>query len=197
MTYVSLSLFQLSKGGLIYENSYKNKLASHLAVVAVCDAEPAAWQDLKAFKDAFAGFKGCVTLIQELSPLVGRLPTGLTLDKQRVREQLAEAVMEVASAARAHASKVQDGELAVKVNVSRTRLLNCRATESADLSQSVVEAIKPKAAQMADVGVSAQDLTIIEGLLDVYREKITQPREIRIQGKTARKQLEAEFAMAT
>jgi hypothetical protein len=174
----------------------ENKLSSYLAVVAVCDAEPAAWQVYKAFGDAYAEFKTVVDTIMALSPKGGRKATGLTQDKRRVRVELATVAHEVAAAARAYAEKTQNGELAAKVSLSRTQILAGRDLATADRSQNILAATQPVVGQLADFGTTPADLTVLEGLLETYRELLPKPREAVISVTAVNRKLREEFRRA-
>lgn len=178
------------------QTKYENKLAMYLSVVGVCDGNPTAWQGLKAFANNYATFKEHVETIQLLAPNHGNKPTGLTEDKARLRNEMAGLAHEIGSAVRSYALLLPSGDLAEKVNFSRSDLTSGRDIASADRCQVICDAAKSVVAELGDYDVTGADVKQLADSIKAYRAVLTKPREARIAGKSATAQLAIEFDAA-
>jgi len=178
------------------QTKYENKLTMMLSVVGVCDSNAAAWQGLKAFADSYGTFKEHVDNIQEIAPNQGNRVAGVTQDKARLRQEMANLAHEIGSAVRSYALFTQNGELAAKVNYARTTLTSGRDTTSADRCQSVHDAAKTVIDNLGDYDITAAGLKKLADAIKAYRAVLTKPREARIAAKSATAQLTIEFNAA-
>lgn len=168
----------------------------YLAVKAVCDRNNSTWQTLQAFTDAYAEFGAHVTNIQTLSQSQSQQTTGLAADKQQLREAMADAAVEIASAVLAYAKKAKNNDLAAKVNFSRSDFLTGRDTLAGDNARNVHVAATANLANLASYGVTAAKLTALKTKTDAYVANVSKPRDARAAGKTATEQMDGEFNSA-
>ena len=174
----------------------ENKLSMYLAVKAVCDRNTATWQTLQAFADGYTEFGLHVTNIQSLAQSQSQQTGGLATDKKSLREQMAEAAVEVASATSAYAKKTKNKDLAAKVNYSRSDMTGGRDTAAADIARNIRTNANANVANLAAYGVTAAKLTALQQKIDAYDASLAKPRDARAAGKTATDQMDAEFSAA-
>ena len=88
------------------------------------------------------------------------------------------------------------GDLAAKVDFSRSDLTSGRDTLSADRCQTIYDAAKSVVANLGDYDITAADVKALADAIKAYRAVLTKPREARIAGKSATDQLATEFDSA-
>jgi hypothetical protein len=174
----------------------ENKLSMYLAVKAVCDRNNATWQTLPAFADAYAEFGTHVSNIQTLAQNQSVKATGLAADKQQLRKQMAAAAATIALAVNAYAKKVKNNDLAAQTNVTASDMTGGRDTAAADTARNVHDVATANLANLAVYGVTAAKLADLKAKIDAYAASITKPRAAVASGRTATRQLAAEFAAA-
>jgi hypothetical protein len=174
----------------------ENKLSMYLAVKAVCDRNTSTWQSLQAFGDAYADFGTHVQNIQNIAQSQAADSTGLSADKQQLRETMADIALEVGNAVYAYARKSKNNELTAKVNVTRSSFLGGRDTIAADSARNVLAEANGNLANLGPFGVTADKLTALKGAIDAYADSIAKPRDARASGATATSKLADEFSAA-
>ncbi len=168
----------------------------YLAVIAVCDRNHSTWQALQAFGDAYADFGTHVHNIQNIAQNQAADSTGLSADKQQLREEMADLTVEIANAVYACARKARNNDLAAKVNVNRSGILGGRDTAAGDTARSVHAAATANLANLGPYGVTTAKLDSLKTAIDTYVASIARPRDARASGATATSQLAGEFAAA-
>jgi len=174
----------------------ENKLSMYLAVIAACDRNKATWQALQAFGDAYADYGTHVQNIQNIAQSQAADSTGLSADKQQLREAMGDLTVEVAGAVYAYARKAKNNDLAAKVKVNRSDILGGRDTSAGDLARSVHAAATANVANLGPYGLTADKLAALKAAIDAYVGSIAKPRDARASGATATSQLADEFDAA-
>ena len=168
----------------------------YLAVRAVCDRNTNTWQPLQAFGDAYTEFGKRVQNIENIAQSQATDFTGISADKQLLRETMADATVETAKAVYAYAKRAKNNDLAAKTDVSRSSILGGRDTIAADTARSVHAAANANVASLAPYGITAGKLTALKAAIDAYAGSIAKPRDARAAGATATTQLANEFDAA-
>ncbi|HUA67234.1 MAG TPA: hypothetical protein VMA13_01690 [Candidatus Saccharimonadales bacterium] len=174
----------------------ENKLSMYLAVEAVCDRNTSTWQTLQAFGDAYTSFGAHVQNIQSIAQSQAADSTGLSADKQQLREAMAESGIEIGNAVYAYARKSKNNDLAAKVNVNRSSFMGGRDTAAADMARSVLASANANLANLGPYGITEGKLTAFQTAIDAYAASIAKPRDARASAATATRQLADEFDAA-
>jgi len=168
----------------------------YLAVQVVCEKKQAVWQALPAFVKSYQEFKARVATIQSFAQHQARRKTGLTEDKQRLRNDMCELAVSVAAAVKVYAGEVKNLDLLKRVSYSRTELGAARDTVSADRCRDIYAAAQENIAVLPDYGITSDSLAKFLAAIEGYATAITNPRESRVVGKTVTGNLLAEIKAA-
>jgi hypothetical protein len=109
---------------------------------------------------------------------------------------MAEAAATIALAVNAYAKKVKNNDLAAQTNVTASDMTGGRDTAAADTARNVHDVATANLANLAVYGVTAAKLADLKAKIDAYAASITKPRAAVASGRTATRQLAAEFAAA-
>ena len=170
-----------------------NKLTTALAVEGICDANTVIIATIPAFASSYADVQSHVTNIQTLWQAQAQNTAGIAADKRQAREAMCRATVPVAGAVHAYATKTKNNTLAQAVDYSFRDLMAGRGVASAELCQNVYDAANTNLASLADYGVTAAKLALVQAAVGAYNLFITKPRETRAQHKTTTGNIQTEF----
>lgn len=174
----------------------ENKLSSYKAVETVLDENQNIWQGLVAFVAAVAAFKTSIQTINGLEQSRNGGTKGVTASKQAKRDAMSAAALEVAGGVRAYASANDDKELLAKVDYSASDFRNARDTEAATICQGIRDTANANVANLADCGVTANDLAALQTKINAYNAAIGKPRTKLSTNRAAGAMMDAEFDAA-
>ncbi len=174
----------------------RNLLNSYLTVKNVCERNVETLQSLPALADAYTAFVTRLQTITSLGQTQAEITTGVARDKQRLRQTMCDAALEVAGAIRSWAKSQKNEELADRAKYHRTTLLAGRATASADRCQTIHDLAAGYVGQLGDHGVTAETLSALQAQIDTFKAIIPKTRTLRAQLKTITAQLAVEFRAA-
>jgi hypothetical protein len=174
----------------------ENKLSMYLTVRTVCDRNITTIATLQAFGDAYTEFGTRVTNIQTLAQTQSVDSTGLAADKDTQRRGMAVAATEVANAVYAWARKAGNNDLATQADVSVSTFMDGRDTLAATNALNIHALATASLANLGPYGVTAAKLTDLKARIDAYSASLSKPRDAVTSGRTATKQLAAEFDAA-
>ena len=174
----------------------RNLLNAYLTIKTVCERNAETRPDLPTLAGAYAAFLARLQTISRLGQTQAEITTGVTRDKQRLREIMCDAALEVAGAVRSWAKSQKNEEVADRAKYRRTTLLAGRATASADRCQTIHDLATDYVGQLGDHGVTAETLSALQAQIDTFKAIIPKPRTLRAQLKTITAQLAVEFRAA-
>jgi hypothetical protein len=172
------------------------KYAMYLAVKSVCDRYASVYEDHEAFHDLYSQWTGRVANIRALGQIKASRNKGVAQDKHRLRLEMCDAALEIASAARAFAVATKNRELAARVDFSRSDLLSGRDVDSAENCANIHAAATTHLTAIKPYGVTAAKLTALKDKIDAYSASLPSPRVSIVAGKSATRNLVAEFKAA-
>jgi len=160
-----------------------------------CNSSPLG-EDHEAFTDLYTQWTERVANIKSLGQIRASRNTGVAEDKRRLRVEMCEAALEVASATRACAVASKNRELAARVDFSRSDLLSGRDVDSAEHCANIHAAATANLTAVKPYGVTAAKLTALKEKIDAYTASLASPRVSIVSGKSATRKLVAEFKAA-
>ena len=163
------------------------------SVKLACQQASAVWGGVAAFGASFEKFNTCLERIQEFSQKQAEVSKGATLNKKNCRKSMCAAALVIAGQVHACATENNELELAGKVDVSLSTLLEGRDRASAERCQTIHRLASEKVAKLAEQGVNAAKLKSLQTKIDDCVARLQRPRQIISEGKTATGQLEVEI----
>jgi hypothetical protein len=168
----------------------------YLAVKSVCDRYPSVYEDHEAFTELYSQWTARVATIKSLGQIKASRNTGVAQDKRRLRVEMCEAALEIGSATRACAVASKNRELAARVDFSRSDLVSGRDVDSAEHCANIHAAATAHLTAVKPYGVTAVKLTALKEKIEAYTASLPNPRVSIVSGKSATKNLVAEFKAA-
>ena len=171
----------------------ENKLSMYFAIQKVCTDNNGVWNGLPAFVSTFGEFETVIQSIQDIRLVQEQDTKGVTQDKQSAGEILIEQALIVSTAVHAYATDVNNNTLREKVNYSPSDLKIARDTIIIDMCQLVHNEANNVLADLADYGITAAELTDLQGKLDDYEAIVAGPRDAITDRASATAELESLF----
>jgi hypothetical protein len=173
----------------------EDKLSMYEIVLARLDEHQAMWSTIPAFVTAESNFRTSVADIQGFAQQ--QLPsTGVTSDKQRLRGEMAEAVMPVVGALKALAAVTSNGDLAAQADLTRSDFMRGRDTIVAGQADAVYVLASNHSTELANYGITSAEQTVLYDATQAFRDAISKPREVIAASAAATEQLVGAFATA-
>ena len=172
-----------------------NKLSAYRAVDAVLEDHETTWQTLPAFAEAVTEFRDVIPEIHGLAQVQAN-GIGAVEEKQAAFEDMVSAAEEIAAATHAYAVKADEFELAVRVDYSRSDIIDGRQTEVVTRCRDIHAAATEFLASLADYGVTAAKLTKLKSKIDTFDSLQPKPRQRIAKRKAATKSLPQRFDTA-
>jgi hypothetical protein len=148
-----------------------NKLAMYSATLKVLRDNSALWTKITAFANAERELDSGIRSINEIGRRQSRDISGITLDKKALRDALADAVYETASALAAYAKKTRNNELRKETGLSRTEIGRLRDNLLSEFVKSVVTHCRANAKELETYNIDAAALDNLQKLSDAFAVK--------------------------
>src|SRR5581483_2952548 len=179
-TFPTTALSELLAGfAALMINSQLNKLDMYETVSTVCTKYKNDWTGLKAFGDSFDDFLDRIALIQSLGQQQKSPRSGITIDKNRLKQMLLREIMRNAGAVASFAAKTDNAALEAKMDYNPSDL-KVREELLDDLAQEVHDIAQQNLASLADYGVTAETLQTFQTRIDAYSLAVGSPRAAQI-----------------
>lgn len=175
------------------KNSQENKLSMYFAVQKVCADNNSVWNGLPAFVSAFTAFEDIIQGIQDQRVIQEMDTKGVTLDKGSAEEDLIDQALKVSTAVHAYATEINDNTLREKINYVRSDFTKARDTILIDICQLIHDEANSVVGSLSDYGVTAAELTLLQGKIDDYEAIVAGPRNAITDRSTATSELEKLF----
>lgn len=170
-----------------------NKLTTALALEGICDPNTVIIATIPAFASSYADLQSHVTNIQALWQAQAQNTSGIAEDKRQARRAMCQVALTTAGAIHAYAVKTRNNTLANEVDFNLSDLMTGRDSESARKCQEIYDTANANLTALADYGLTAAKLTLLQAAIAAYNLLITKPRETRAQHKTTTGNMQAEF----
>ena len=158
------------------DTAQTNKTAMFNAVVDLLDASTALVSTIPALTAALAAFRTQTDSIRALSGAQLKPTTGITADKQAALTAMTEAALAVAGGTLSHATQNRLGDLAARVDLTRTDFVVGREVVHVTLAEQIHAAATEVGATLADHGVTPADLADLRTKIDAARVALNAPR---------------------
>jgi hypothetical protein len=169
--------------GAMYRTT-SNCLIGHAAQVATIPALQAAADELEDNIEA----------IEENAEIQETATDGVTDGKNVSSTKLCRFASNMAGFVRAMATNTGNVELAAKMNISYSELVNLVDGLLAERCQTIHNDANDNLAALANYSVTAAKLTALQTLIDNYKAKSNAPREAETEGMAATQELKSLFA---
>jgi len=167
----------------------ENRLSMYFTVVQVVNYHSEAWKDSVAFTNSFNTFKNYVSKIDTTRQIQLRSITGVTQNKKDAMLKAAEKGFLIAQPIYAYAKIIGDHKLANRVSFSIGRLIKERDTVIFVKLRDVKEFAQNYVDQLADYGVSQEDIDELGVLTENYAAIVEDPRQAITNRVRATKEL--------
>jgi hypothetical protein len=121
---------------------------------------------------------------------------GKVAERDRVFGEMITAVLAFAGVLRSHAAEHHLSDLLATVWVNPTDFTKARFADKVELAQAIVDAAKPRVAELALFEVTAEALTAVQTKIDAARAALPTPRGAIADRKAATEQLAVAFRAA-
>ncbi|HEX8287506.1 MAG TPA: carboxypeptidase-like regulatory domain-containing protein [Pyrinomonadaceae bacterium] len=169
------------------------KLKMYRATENYCGENSSITASNVAFRTAFNNFKANIASIVATVQADGVPLTGITVDKNIVKQALCEKTAEIAGIVYAYASTVGSNTLKAEVNCLFTSLMRMREDALAPRCQSIHDITQTNLAVLADYGITATMLTDLQELIQSYALETPKSRTAISERKTTTANLAALF----
>jgi len=175
-----------------------SKDATYRVIQSYCD-EPdhaQALRHLPAFLREYLGFKNLLPQIRAKAQAQQIPSTGVTEDKDLIREQLADLGDRIAAGLRALADTTENRVLHAESSLTRSDLSWGRHAEAADRAENLLSLARTYQEDLRDYGVTDARLEQFNGLLQRFSDSLGLPRKIISKRRVATSTLADLFAEA-
>jgi len=155
----------------------ENKLSMYLTVMQITNYFPEAWQGYLPFRNQYSEFETLVDKIRAIRPLQETKITGVTKDKTALRYKAVDKAIEISEKVFAFASITENYKLKDRVAYTTTDLKRCRDTVANDFNQIIYTEASKYLNELAEYGVSQEDLDELKTLNDAYSAIVANPRQ--------------------
>ena len=170
------------------------KIQMYRTVISVCEGADQTISQLPAFQRGIATLKSYVEQIEQLEQIQVSPTKGITLQKEKLKVDVENLVLEVAGGIHAYAAERDNFELMKKTDVnSSIGLVQSELLSTSERIQSEAEKI---VSELADYGVTAIELQQLKSLTEQLNKDMTKPKEARIDRSGATANIDDTFRSA-
>lgn len=148
-------------------------LSAYLKMLIECDNAPRSVAKIQLFSNKIARIREIVAEIQTLSPQYSESTKGLTSEKNTHLDELIDLTVDVAGAVHSYANEKGDKDLEEKVNYNRSAIMRLSQDRILLIAEVVLNnANKVPAAELAEAGISAEELTEFAALISKLKTMV-------------------------
>lgn len=171
----------------------ESKLRMYRATENYCSENAAIIASNVAFQTAFDQFKTNIASIVNIIQSDSVPITGITIDKNMMKQTLCEKTSELAAVIYAYASTVGNNTLKAEVDLPVSALVRLREDALAPRCQSVRDTAEANLANLADYGVTPLMLVHVQAAITAYSAETPKTRTAIAERKTTTANLAALF----
>jgi len=153
-----------------------NRVRMFTAVIAVLEQFQSVWSTMAPFAAAFHRFEDKVQAVNDAAQKQGTATAGASLDRENARDALEDVLFLVCQALKVLAHQANDNELRTLTDVSSSSLHVMNDVELENLANTIKTQTVPRAAQLATLQVSAENLAELATAIDNFNEVKSAPR---------------------
>lgn len=161
----------------------KNYLTMCRTVNTVFTKHEAVWQSNNRFTREVETFGGLLSQLHDAKVDTEVVTTGATVDKADAAVQVYAKAVDLGKRASVYALDNNNQELHNQLRTSKGSLSNMHDTFSLAKARDIYNRIDAIKEELADYGISAEDVAEFKGLIDAYDGLISRPRELIVERK--------------
>lgn len=169
------------------------KLRMYKLLLATMKTFEASWKTHPAFARAVAVLEAEVIAINALNAEVQKNNSGVTEDKGTAKLHMIEEAVKIAGALLALADSIESKELFASADFEKTDFVKAKETDVDDMALIVYHLAEKHLAQLADYGITQEDLDHLAQYIENFSERIGQPKVLLNSTKQARNTQSAHF----
>ena len=146
-----------------------------------------------ALQNAFNTFKANIAQIVNTAQLKDAPLAGITADKSTFKQTLCQLAADTAGPVFAYATITGNNTLKEAVNFNLTKLVRTRDEQLAARCQNIHDRANENLAALADYGITAAKLTVLQTAIDNYAAQTPKPRTAATQRKVHNANLRQQF----
>ncbi|MEZ5083970.1 MAG: carboxypeptidase regulatory-like domain-containing protein [Bacteroidales bacterium] len=154
----------------------ENKFNMYQATNGVLGEFEPIWTAIPAFSDITSKVTNIITDISTYHQIQIADTTGITVDKNIIRQNLIQATLKVIHGLVAHAIVIADNELLNRVNYNKSDLTLSRDTILADKAQIIHDNAAPLVTELATYLVTPTDIETLSNLIKDYTDALPEKR---------------------
>ncbi|MEZ5084331.1 MAG: carboxypeptidase regulatory-like domain-containing protein [Bacteroidales bacterium] len=174
----------------------ENKFTMYEATMAIMDEYEAIWTTVAAVSDITSKITNIITDIGNFRQIQVADTTGITIDKNAIKEDLIQATLKVINGLVAYAVVNDDNELRNRVNYTRSDLEYSRENILVDKARLIYETALPLAADLVAYLVAQEDIDAITNLLKDFEQALPEKRLAVTQSKYSTEAIRDKFREA-
>ncbi len=178
------------------DDDQENRRSRAGAVSLVLNNNSAAIAGVPLLVAQVAELDDSIALVDNLAQGQMSETSGVTLNKEQVRETMIRKTLQVAGQLKAWASINKNEELLAKVKISHSSFMDKRDDLRANLAQEIHDLANTNLAALADAGTTAATLSALQTRVDTYKLASPSTREAIVHVSTLTKLLETELRRA-
>lgn len=158
------------------------------STIIFCEENSSAWAGISAFAGVLNQVKLKKKEVDEEHEIALVTSKGVTEDVRRLRKDMTQQAVRIASATFALANTIGNNDLASQVNFTANKIGKMSKEKATGRCQAIKDAAQPHVAALAAYGILPTDFTDLQTAINLYREKAPNPRLAIInRGKAKRK----------
>ena len=158
-------------------NYQKAKLSAYKLIVAEAKKAALSVSKISKFDKAVVELEEIIIKIEALQTQQEKDTTGITANMRQLIDQLIEMMADIAGALQSHANEKGDKEIAEKVNFTESSLSAMRKQDLVSACSLLVDEIaKLSTEELANEGISAEEVTELKKLHDSVKQKQQSPQ---------------------
>lgn len=151
-------------------NNQISKLNMYKAVKQVCESNPALFAAVPAVAGVTEELGSIINRIESVSLTQGLNTTGITQDKNSIKQNLGELAAEVSGAVVAYAVKNKNNELRTAVDYSVSDILRTKDADTISVCRIILEKAQARLTDLIHYGVNAAKLNSLQESIIAYNE---------------------------
>jgi hypothetical protein len=167
----------------------ENTISMYFTVQQVTNFHSEAWKDFTAFKNIFQAFEKQITKIDKTRQIQLRSIIGVTQNKKDLMFKAVEKGFLIAQSIYSYSKIINDNKTAARVSFTVSKLMNKRDTVVFIKLRDVIEIAQNFTDQLADYGVTQDDIDELNMLTEQYAAQVEDPRQAVTNRARATKEL--------
>jgi hypothetical protein len=169
----------------------------YTSVISTLNSNSDTVASLPALSNAFENFKSVVTEVETKNKEYLEATAGKTAAKDKEEDEVIEKTVTLASVVNAYANINNNEELKTLTKISYSYLKEMRDSDMLQKLKSFYETIQKYAADLADFGVTEDDITVLNTKIEEYIDSLENKESSLSERAAARKALSDLFSKAT